>query len=197
MTSRWDRVAPAYDRSSAWVERRWLADGRRWLLPRAHSRVLDVGVGTGTNLDHYGPDVALVGVDASEGMLAQAREKHPGAALDLRVADATALPFADGQFDAVVATYMLCCVPDPRAVLAEMVRVLRPGGDLLIADHVVATTRWLRLVQKGLEAVTVRASGEHLTRRPLTLVEGLGVRVVEASRPTRHGALEMVHARKP
>lgn len=194
----WDRLAPRYDDASAWVERRFLAQGRAWVCARAHGRVLEVGVGTGANLAYYGPGVRLVGIDTSEGMLEQARAKArgmPSAPVEgLRLADAGALPFDDGEFDCVVATYVLCCVPDLRLALTEAVRVLAPGGDLLLADHVVSTVWPVRLAQRALEAVTVRAADEHFTRRPLDVVRELDVELVATTRHTL-GALETVHAR--
>ena len=212
----WDRLAPRYDDASAWVERRFLARGRAWVCARAHGRVLEVGVGTGASLSYYGPDVRLVGIDTSEGMLEQARAKvrgMPSAAggqgpaggraqasgpvvEGLRMADAGALPYDDGVFDCVVATYVLCCVPDLRLALTEAVRVLAPGGDLLLADHVVSTAWPVRLAQRALEVVTVRSADEHFTRRPLDVVRELDVELVATTRHTL-GALETVHARTP
>jgi ubiquinone/menaquinone biosynthesis C-methylase UbiE len=116
--------------------------------------------------------------------------------VDLRQGEATGLDLPSGSFDTVVCTYTLCCVADPGRALAEMVRVLRPGGSLLLADHVVADRWWLRAVQAALELVSVPVQGEHFRRRPLSLLPGLGLDVVEVVRSGK-GVLERVHARLP
>lgn len=197
-TDHWDSLAPRYDDAAAWVERRFLARGRHWVVPRAHGRVLEVGVGTGANLALYAADVRLTGIDASGPMLDQARRKVTSAACTvecLQVGDAGALDFEDGTFDAVVSTFVLCCVPSLEAALAEAVRVLRPGGDLLLADHVVSTSAPVRWGQRLLEAVTARSADEHFTRRPLDHLSTLPLQVVATQRHTA-GALEAVHARR-
>lgn len=198
----WDRAADRYDGATAWLERRFLSRARAWLVPRARGRVLEVGVGTGANLALYDARVRLTAVDASAAMVEQARGKVAGAGCtveELRVADAGALPFQDGSFDAVVSTYVLCCVPDLDAALAEALRVLRPGGDLLLADHVVSTSAPVRWGQRLLEAVTVRTVEEHFTRRPVDRLAGSALREhVEVVDTLRYaaGALEAVHARR-
>ena len=176
-----------------------MARGRRWACGRARGRVLEVGIGTGANLPYYGPDVELVGMDASGAMLGQVRAK---VARDARVrpgllrADAGALPFPEASFDTVVSTYVMCCVPDLDRALREALRVLRPGGDLLLADHVVSTAWPLRLGQRAVEAVTVPTAEEHFTRRPVQRLHQLGgVQIVDSQRHT-FGVMEAVHARR-
>lgn len=195
----WDRLAPRYDAASAVLERRLLARGRRWVCARARGQVLEIGVGTGANLALLPSDVRLTGVDTSEGMLRRARAKVGAggpAQVELLVADAMDLPFADGQFDTVLATYVLCNVPGLRGALVEALRVLRPGGDLLLADHVVSTSWAVRLGQRAVEAVSGPAAEEHFTRRPLDVLCELAVPVVASERHTL-GVMEAVHARRP
>ncbi|QFG69977.1 class I SAM-dependent methyltransferase [Ornithinimicrobium pratense] len=200
----WDRHAPRYDARTAWLERRLLWHGRTWVCARATGRTLEVGVGTGANLAHYGPDVELIATDPSTGMLEETRHKLTGLGRDLSLAlparllpaDVGDLPFEDGSFDSVVATYVLCCVPDVPLALTEIARVLRPGGQLLLADHVRSSVWPLRLGQRLLETVTVPLQEEHFTRRPRTLLEAAGLQVVESHRRTA-GVLEMVRAVRP
>lgn len=209
----WDRAAPRYDAATAPLERRLMARGRRWACARLRGRVLDLGIGTGANLPHVDPGLPLVGIDLSAAMLAQVRARTaraqgpdsgpapgpPSARPALLRADAGALPFADAVFDSVVCTYVLCCVPDPDRVLHEALRVLRPGGELLLADHVVSTAWPVRLGQRALEAWTVPAVGEHFTRRPLDRLLDLAatgaVELVDGERHTL-GVMEAVHARR-
>ncbi|GAA4882698.1 class I SAM-dependent methyltransferase [Serinicoccus chungangensis] len=194
----WDRLADRYDEVSAGVERRLLAASRPWVAGRAHGRVLEVGVGTGANLPFYPPGVELVCLERSAPMLVQARRR--AAALGLPVTfvlgDAGALPAGTGSMDTVVSTFTLCCVPDLGVALAEMVRVLRPGGSLLLADHVASDRWWVRAPQALVDAVTVPLAGEHLGRRPAARLAALGLEVVEARR-TMLGVIERVHARQP
>lgn len=193
----WDAQASSYDRRTRWLEDRWFASRRRWVCDRAHGATLEVGVGTGANIPCYPPDVTLTATDSSPAMLAEtrARAAAEGRHVTLVEADAHALPFGDATFDTVVGTFVLCCVADERAVLTEMRRVLRPGGDLLLAEHVVSTSWPLRVAQRALERVTSRRQGEHFTRRPRALVEEAGLHVVAESRG-RRGVLECVHARR-
>ena len=135
--------------------------------------MLEVAVGTALNLDKYPHDVKLTGIDLSEEMLAVARgrTRELGRSVQLQQGDAHALPFADNAFDTVVCTFGLCAIPDLDAALNEMARVLRPGGKLILVDHVASTSRVGRAVQRALEVVTVPIGGEHFLRRPLKNVE--------------------------
>lgn len=194
----WDDESSRYEAMTASVERRYLADSRRWVCQRATGSTLELAVGTGLNFPYYPDHVSLTGVDWSPQMV-QAAERHAGRLLRpiaLTTADAMALPFADGRFDTVLCTFALCCIPDDRAALTEAIRVLRPGGSLLLADHVVASNLALRALEHLVELVTIPLQGEHYTRRPLTIVRDLGLTIVDTERLT-HGAIERVHARKP
>ncbi|PVU83050.1 SAM-dependent methyltransferase [Cellulomonas sp. WB94] len=194
----WDDESSRYEAMTASVERRYLADSRRWVCQRATGSTLELAVGTGLNFPYYPDHVSLTGVDWSPQMV-QAAERHTGRLLRpiaLTTADAMALPFADGRFDTVLCTFALCCIPDDRAALTEAIRVLRPGGSLLLADHVVASNLALRALEHLVELVTIPLQGEHYTRRPLTIVRDLGLTIVDTERLT-HGAIERVHARKP
>lgn len=194
----WDDEAARYEDSTASVERRYLADSRRWVGQRAAGSTLELAVGTGLNLPYYPVSVSLTGVDWSPRMVQAAERRARGLSrpIALTTADAMALPFADDEFDTVVCTFALCCIPDERAALTEAIRVLRPGGSLLLADHVVATNLALRALEHLLELVTIPLQGEHYTRRPLKTVRALGLTIVETERLT-YGAIERVHARKP
>ncbi|MEV0719574.1 methyltransferase domain-containing protein [Asanoa sp. NPDC050611] len=194
----WDRNAPTYDRQIALLERIWFADARDWLGARAHGRVLEVAIGTGRNLEHYGPDVTITGIELSPEMLAIAR-RHAGdlsRAADLREGDAQHLPLDDASFDTVVCAFSLCSIPDPGAAIAEMKRVLVPGGTLLLVDHIGSTWAPIRGAQWLLERATIALAGEHFTRRQLPLVEAAGFEIVETER-LKAGSVERIVARKP
>ncbi|MEV5715026.1 class I SAM-dependent methyltransferase [Amycolatopsis mediterranei] len=180
----WDRKSTTYDAEMGYWDRRLFGDSRVWACGQATGEVLEVAVGTGLNLPGYPAEVTLTGVDLSEGMLAIARDRarrlgHP---VTLREADAEALPFAEASFDTVVCTFGLCAIPDPAAAVGEMVRVLRPGGRLILVDHVASSSRIVRGLQRLLELASVPLAGEHFRRRPLRLVEALGLPVQRRER---------------
>lgn len=195
----WDRYADRYDRQIRRCERVQIPGGREWACAQASGDVLEVAVGTGRNLPHYGPAVAsLTGIDLSPGMLAVARNRarELGRDADLRVGNAHRLDFADAAFDTVVCTISLCNIPDDRAAIDEMYRVLRPGGRLVLLDHVASDRWWMLFPQKLLEQVTRRVNGDYQTRRPLLLVQARGFMVSHSQR-SRIGSVERVVAVKP
>ena len=194
----WDRSAPSYDRQIALFERVWFGGGREWLGARAHGRVLEVAIGTGRDLPHYPPDATITAVELSPAMLAIARRRATdlGRDVDLREGDAEQLPFDDASFDTVVCALALCTIPDPATAIAEMRRVLVPGGRLLLLDHIASTWPPIYAAQWLLERLTIRTAGEHFTRRQLPLVKAAGFEIVEVER-LKAGSVERIHARKP
>ena len=194
----YEKQAPRYDRSIAFWEKVLFGDGRRWVCSRAQGEVLEVAIGTGRNLAFYPAGVRLTGIDLSPAMLERARERarELGMEVDLREGDAQDLPLPDGSFDTVVCTLSLCNVPDDRKAVAEMKRVLKPGGRLLLLDHVRAASGLGRAVQKALEVVMVRLEGEHLLRRPLEHAQAEGFEV-ELRERYKAGIVERLSARRP
>ncbi len=194
----WEKGAPGYDKQIAFFEKIWFGGGRQWLGARARGRVLEVAIGTGLNLPFYPAEATITGVDLSPAMLAIARQRAAdlGVHVDLHTGDAEALPFDDATFDTVVCALSLCTIPDPAAAIGEMRRVLVPGGRLLLLDHIGSTWPPIRAAQWLLEQVTIRAAGEHFTRRQLALVRAAGFDIVEVER-LKAGTVERVVARKP
>jgi ubiquinone/menaquinone biosynthesis C-methylase UbiE len=191
-------MAPRYDRDIQFWEKVQFGGGRAWIGARAKGRVLEVAVGTGRNIDFYSRGVSITGIDLSPDMLDIARRHATDLDLevDLRVAAAEALPFEDDSFDTAVCTLSLCTIPDPAASIAEMKRVLRPGGQLLLLDHIGSSWWPIWAVQRLIEQLTVRTAGEHMTRRQLPLVEAAGFDIVESQR-LKAGTVERIAARKP
>ena len=177
-------IAPRYDRSIAWSEALFFRGGREWAAARVAGRVLEIGAGTGRNLDHLGADVALTGLDASAEMLAQAqaRRRRLGRAAGFVVGDAAALPFAEGSFDAVLSTLALCTIPDLAGAIVEAHRVLRPGGRLVLLEHVRSPHAIVRLVQRALEPLFLRFGADHLLRDPVAALPAAGFELVEIER---------------
>lgn len=131
-------LARVYDGFFDWA----LGPGRRYavsqLMPRAGERVLEVGVGTGLSLPLYPAGCDVVGIDISEPMLDRARTRLEGlehASVLLEHMDARAIAYGDGHFDKVLAPYVISVVPDPAKVMAEITRVCRPGGTVIVVNH--------------------------------------------------------------
>jgi ubiquinone/menaquinone biosynthesis C-methylase UbiE len=191
----WERYAPRYDRQMRFWEQFFFPGGREWVCGQARGETLEVAVGTGLNIGFYPDGVQLTGVDLSAAMLAVAatRAADLGAVAAFREADAERLPFPDACFDTVVCTLGLCSIPDDAAAIAEMHRVLRPGGRLLLLDHVAASNPVLRGAQRVVEVLTFRFTADYLTRRPLPMLESAGF-VVETGERFRAGMVERVRA---
>lgn len=193
----WEREAPRYDRQMRVWERFLFGAARAWVCGQATGDVLEVAIGTGRNLLFYPPDIRLTGIDLSPAMLSIARTRAAelNREVELHDGDAHALPYDDASFDTVVCTFSLCNIPDHRQAITEMYRVLRPGGVLLLADHVASTSRPLLAVQKLFEKLTLRLAGDHQTRRPLPIVADAGL-TIEKQQRHKKGIVELLAARK-
>jgi ubiquinone/menaquinone biosynthesis C-methylase UbiE len=192
-----DKEAPKYDRQMSFFERVLFSGGREWVCSQAEGEVLEIAAGTARNLGHYPEGVRVTGIELSPEMLAigRRRAEELGDPVDLRLGDAQELEFADESFDTVVCTLALCTIPDPRRAVAEARRVLRPGGRLLLLEHVRSPVLPVRMVQRLIELFSVRFQGDHQTREPLDYLEAEGFAVERLER-LKWGYVERVAARK-
>jgi ubiquinone/menaquinone biosynthesis C-methylase UbiE len=174
-----EQIPWLYDALCALSERSGLGRWRRWLTAGARGRTLDLGTGTGRNLPLYGPGVRVVGLDPALPVLARARRRAPRVPL-VRAA-AEALPFRDGAFDTVVSGLALCSVADPARALAEVRRVLRPGGHLRVLEHVRSPVPWRARWQDRLQPWWTRFTGGCRPNRDTERA------VAAARRPPRRG----------
>jgi phosphatidylethanolamine/phosphatidyl-N-methylethanolamine N-methyltransferase len=143
--SSYRRYAPVYDLlfgAALGPGRRAMAQMVDRLAPR---HILEVGVGTGLSLAHYPAGSRITGIDLSDEMLATARRRvpsHQAARIELYKMDAEAMDFADGHFDCVTLPYVLSVTPNPERLVAEVRRVCRPGGDIVIVNHFSGQPPW-------------------------------------------------------
>ena len=194
----YERLAPSYDQRIGILERLFFAEGRRWAAAQAVGRTLEVAIGTGRNLPFYPESVRLTSIDVSPAMLRISRQRAErlGRAVALVVCDMQALSLPTGCFDTVVCTLSLCCVADVGRAVAEMKRVLRPGGRLVLLDHVASDLTAVCIVQRLLEPIWQHFHADSLLHRPLDQVNEQGFEVVCHER-SHWGIVERVLARKP
>jgi ubiquinone/menaquinone biosynthesis C-methylase UbiE len=182
--SLWGRVfAAGYDRFMAGPEKAVLRGHRDALIGRAQGRVLEIGGGTGANLAFYRDGIQeLVITEPEEPMARRLERKLAGHSLRASVVRAPAeeLPFEDGSFDFVVSTLVLCTVDDPARALAEIHRVLKPGGQLLFLEHVRSDEPGLARWQDRLQPIQVRVGhGCHCNRPTLQNIKGASFSIVD------------------
>lgn len=145
------RWAPVYDKTFGQATKA----GRKHAVDyinRRSGKVLEVGVGTGLSLPHYNPALSVTGIDFSSEMLEKARKRVDESKLDhvkeLRQMDARDLDFPDNHFDTVTAMHIVSVVPEPERVMAEIARVCKPGGKVVITNHFARETGALAVIEK-------------------------------------------------
>ena len=161
------------------------------------SDVLEVGVGTGKNFPFYPPGAEVIAVDFSGAMLerAKARSDRNKVKVHLRQMDVQNLEFEDESFDTVVASFVFCSVPDPVCGLEEIRRVCRPGGKVILLEHVISTNRVLGRLMNLANPLVVRMMGANINRRTVDNVARSGL-TVEKVTDLKAGIFKLIEARK-
>ena len=175
---RWNRASVSYD----WVtsaEHRRLAPHKHALFTRAQGRVLLVGAGTGKDFDLLPPGLEVDAIDVSPLMVERARPRAAAAAARIALSqmDVRDMSFPDGSFDTVLAVCVFCSVPQPASGLREVRRVLRPGGRLLMIEHVRSRLGPVAMMQDLMSVIT-RRFGPEMSRDTLQTVLRCGFRLV-------------------
>ncbi len=192
-----ERIRRIYDRRS-----RTAPPGRdagcSWLCAQAGGDTLEVGIGSGRTLPYYPQGIRLSGIELSGVAMQMATRRAAELGMDasLRQGDATALPYPNEHFDTVVFCYVLCTIPDDRTAVAEALRVLRPGGRLLLLEHVRSPNQLVRTIERLAEPITMWRMADHLLREPLELIIAEDLEVVMLER-RMFGLVERLVASKP
>src|ERR1700751_1443825 len=164
---------------------------RQHVVGAAEGRVLEIGVGSGLNFPHYGAAVgSVIGLEPSAGLLRMARPRARAAPVPITLLDASAeaIPLDTGSVDTVVTTWSLCTIPNASCALAEMRRVLRPGGALLFVEHGRAPEAGVARWQDRLDPFwSYLAGGCHLNRKMDDLVAAAGFRIETLQNPRLPG----------
>jgi ubiquinone/menaquinone biosynthesis C-methylase UbiE len=195
---RYDRIAPVYDLMEGLMERSF----RKWrqLLwsKVAGTQILEIGVGTGKNFPYYPRDAEITAIDLSDGMLARARDKAATRQIKVRLQqmDIQHLQFPDNSFDTVVASFVFCSVPDPARGLEEVARVCKPGGKVVLLEHVLSANPIMAWLMNLINPLAVRMGGENINRRTAVTVARSGLLLEQVTHMSRGSIFVLIEARK-
>ncbi len=175
---RYNRISGIYKVMDGMIKEEW----RLNLLSNVTGKVLEVGIGTGSNLSFYPYQIfSLTGLDFSKGMLKHAKEKvskgYYPFPIQLMEADIHAMPFPDNTFDSVVSTCVFCSVSDPLVGLKELRRVCKPNGRIYMLEHMRSDHKLVGAVMDMLNPITVRLWGANINRETLKTIEGSGLKI--------------------
>jgi ubiquinone/menaquinone biosynthesis C-methylase UbiE len=196
--ARYNRIAPIYDLQEAALERFAFSRWREQIWSQIEgSRVLEVGVGTGKNLPYYPDNAQIVAIDLSDKMMAQAtgRAQGLGVKANLSLVDAQRLAFAANLFDTAVATFVFCSVPDAVAGLREVGRVVKPGGKIILLEHVRVNAPVVGWLMDLVDPVVVRLMGPHINRVTTENVKQAGLEIEAIEELVAGGLVKIIVAR--
>ncbi|MGR9116543.1 MAG: class I SAM-dependent methyltransferase [Gammaproteobacteria bacterium] len=195
---RYDRLAPFFDGMEAVMEGLFFKKWRKVMWEKVEGEhVLEVGVGTGKNFDFYPKQARMTAIDFSDKMLERAADKRDRKHIpvDLHLMDVESLYFADNSFDTVIGSFVFCSVPSPRKGLRELYRVCKPGGQVLLLEHVLSSRPILARFMNLLNPLVVRLVGANINRQTVKNIKACGFSSVHVD--TLSGDIvKLIQARK-
>ena len=185
---RYDRIAPYFDKIEGMMEKMMLGDLRTIIWGKlTGEKILEAGVGTGKNFPYY-PAKTISAIDFSPAMIKQAENKRQqlGVVVDLSIMDVQLLDFPDNHFDSIVATFLFCSVPGPKQGLLELKRVCKPGGEVLLLEHVLSSNKFAASIMHLLNPIVVRLFGANINRETVKTIQASGFSSVEVLPESLH-----------
>lgn len=195
---RYDRLAPFFDVMEGMMERMAFRHWRSLQWSRVEGGdILEVGVGTGKSFPFYAGDARITAIDFSRAMLqrAAAKANEQGVTVDLRWMDVQQLDFPGARFDSVVGSFVFCSVPNPHQGFSEIYRVLKPGGKLVLLEHVLSEQAGLARLMNILNPLVVRLVGANINRRTVDAVAAAGFAIDRVEHLS--GIVKLIEARRP
>ena len=195
---RYNRIAPVYEFMEGLIERSRYGKWRELLWSGVEgTHILEVGVGTGKNFPYYPLNAEITAVDFSEKMLRRAKDKASKQKVKVRLQqmDVQKLEFKDNTFDTVVTSFVFCSVPDPVRGLTEGERVCKPGGKVVLLEHVLSANRIMAWLMNLANPLAVRMFGANINRRTAENVSKSGL-AVEQVTDLGAGIFKLIEARK-
>src|SRR5699024_3655417 len=176
---RYDRISSLFDVMDHMIQSSW----RKNLIESLHGNVLEVGVGTGSNLPYYPANVHVTGIDFSPKMLAKAYEKvdKSKSKIVLKEMDVQQMDFPDNTFDFVVSTCVFCSVPDPIQGLKEIRRAVKPEGKILMLEHMRSENSFAAIILDLIKSLTVRIIGANVNRNTTKIIGKAGLKIEKQS----------------
>lgn len=178
IVSKYNRIAPIYELIDLPLELLFSKKWRKDALSNLSGKVLEIGVGTGRNLNFYSSHCSITGIDHSRKMLEVARKKARGMKnVTLFLMNAENLGFQANNFDYVVTTFTLCSIPDSLKALKEMRRVLKPSGELIAIEYVHSSSHLIALLEDLMNPVTFSLIGDNMNRKTIDDIKEAGFKV--------------------
>ena len=174
---RYDRIAPYFDALEGFLEGLFFSQWRRILWRKVQGEhVLEVGVGTGKNFPFYPVNTQMTALDFSEKMLqvAQRKKQRNNLTVQLELMDVESLCYADNSFDTVIATFVFCSVPQPHKGLQELYRVCKPGGQVLLLEHVLSSKPVMAKMMNLMNPLVALLFGANINRQTVKNVQSCG-----------------------
>ncbi len=195
---RYDRIAPYFDAMEAVMEGLFFKNWRKKLWSKVDGHhILEVGVGTGKNFEFYPTEAQLTAIDFSEKMLKQALQtkNRKSVAVDLDLMDVQSLAYADNSFDTVIGSFVFCSVPLPIKGLKELYRVCRPGGQVLLLEHVISSNSFFAKLMNSINPIVLALVGANINRNTVKNVKACGFASVRVDDRSGH-IIKLIEARK-